>query len=34
MPAQSHRGQRAVGNDGRMWESKPDSRGVFRWRRL
>jgi hypothetical protein len=34
MPAQSYCGSVARGVDGELWESRPDSRGVCRWRRV
>ena len=34
LPAQSYRGAIRQGNDGNMWESRPDKNGVFHWKRV
>jgi hypothetical protein len=30
-PAQTCPGQRKIGNDGRIWESVGNAKGIFRW---
>lgn len=34
LPANAHPHERARGNDGNMWMSRPDKNGVFHWKRM